>query len=66
MNTQAYFGDGVYGEFNGFVIILTANGLGTDATSTIYVEPHMVNEIANWIRHGYPDHSTGRPFTENT
>jgi len=59
MKTQTYFGDGVYAGFDGYHIVLTANGVGAGATDTIYLEPGMAERIAAWSRRGYPDYNTG-------
>lgn len=64
MKTQAYFGDGVYGEFDGYHITLTANGIGHEATDRIYLEPGIAERIAEWAKGGHRDHNTGRTFEE--
>lgn len=60
--TRAYFGDGVYASFDGTHIVLQANGVGPQATDTIYLEPQMVSAVWDWADNGYVDHSTGRKF----
>ena len=62
MKTQAYFGDGVYGEFDGWHITLTANGIGTEATDRIYLEPGLVEKIAKWAKEGHRDYNSGQTF----
>lgn len=64
MKTQAYFGDGVYAEFDGIHIVLTANGVGAEATDRIYLEQGMAERIAEWAAKGYRDHNSGRTFRE--
>lgn len=63
--THGYFGDGVYAEFTGFDIVLTANGIGEQATDRIYIEPHMLEQMLAWTKSGYRDHSTGKTFAES-
>jgi hypothetical protein len=63
--TQAYFGDGVYATFRGWDIELTANGVGQQATDRIYLEPRMIEELREWARTGYRDHSTGQTFEDS-
>lgn len=62
--TRTYFGDGVYAEFDGFHVVLTANGIGRGATDRIYLELGMAERLAEWVRHGHPDFTTGRTFEE--
>ena len=62
MNTQMYFGDGVYGEFDGHHIILSANGTGREATDRAYLEPGIFPLIKEWVHGGYPDYNTGTPY----
>jgi hypothetical protein len=58
-----YFGDGVYAEFNGTSIALSANGLvGQGATDTVYLEPNMVKLIKEWQESGYCDYNSGNPY----
>jgi hypothetical protein len=64
MKTQAYFGHGVYAEFNGYHIVLTANGVGEEATDRIYLEPHMAEQMAAWVANGHRDYNSGLTFTE--
>lgn len=66
MKTQMYFGDGVYAEFDGDDIILTANGTGPNATDTIFLSQQMLALIVDWNRSGYRDYNTGRPFYDST
>lgn len=66
MKTQAYFGDGVYAEFDGYHIVLTANGVGHEATDRVYLEPGMAESIAKWVRDGHRDHNSGRTFAETS
>lgn len=61
-NTRAYFGDGVYAECTGFDIVLTANGVGADATDRVYLQPHMLKALLEWQENGYRDHETGKLF----
>lgn len=62
MKTQMYFGDGVYAEFDGYHIVLTANGIGAEATDRVYLEPGMAEQIAKWAKEGCRDYNTGRTF----
>lgn len=64
MKTQQYFGDGVYAAFDGYHIVLTANGIGHEATDTIYLEPGVAERIVEWARSGHRDYNTGRTFAE--
>lgn len=64
-NTIAYFGDGVYAECTGFHILLTANGVGSEATDSIYLEPQMLRQMLEWQEKGCPDHWSGRTFSES-
>jgi hypothetical protein len=57
-----YFGDGIYGEFDGYHVTLTANGIGAEATDRIYLEPGIAERIVEWIKARHPDYNTGRPF----
>lgn len=63
--TRAYFGDGVYAVFEGDRIILQANGVGREATDTIYLELGMPQMLVDWQRGGYIDHNSGRTFAES-
>ena len=60
--TYAYFGDGVYAEFDGFNIVLHANGLPPAATDSICLEPDTIAMLTQWIDKGCPDHNSGIPF----
>lgn len=62
--TRAYFGDGVYGEYDGYHIVLTANGVGTEATDRIFLEPGMADRIAEWTHRSHIDYNTGLKFGE--
>lgn len=62
--TQAYFGDGVYAEFDGFHIVLTANGVGPEATDRIYLVRGTVEAIREWEKNGYRDHNSGETFAD--
>lgn len=42
-SNKEYIGDGVYADFDGYQITLTAEN-GIQATDTIYLEPHI------WVR----------------
>lgn len=64
MNTRMYFGDGVYGEFDGHHIILMANGVGSEATDRVYLEPGIFPALKEWVHGGYPDYNTGKKFNE--
>lgn len=63
--TRAYFGDAVYAECQGHSIILTANGVGAEATDRIYLEPGMIQALYEWATGGYRDHNSGRTFLES-
>ena len=62
MKTQMYFGDGVYGTFDGFQIELTANGVDSEATDSICLEPGMLDMLKDWRDGKYPDYNTGKPY----
>lgn len=62
MDTSAYLGDAVYATYDGFHIKLQANGVGREATDTIYLEPAVIAKLVSWDKEGHVDHNTGKPF----
>lgn len=66
MQTKMYLGDGLYATFDGFHIMLMANGDGvnTPATDTVGLEPGVYEAFTTWVEEGYRDYSTGMTFKE--
>jgi len=48
MKNKMYIGDGVYVEYTGYSIILTAEN-GREATDTIHLEEWMLKAISNFV-----------------
>lgn len=48
---KEYLGDSVYVEFNesGQFVLTTENGLPTDPSNTIYLEPKVVNNLHRYF-----------------
>lgn len=52
MNKKMYLGDSVYAEFDGYNIILTTrNGLPTDPSNTIVLEPEVLHALNIFREH---------------
>ena len=49
MQTKQYLGDGVYVDFNGHLIMLTAVDL-QGKTNTIYLEPHVYEALTDYVK----------------
>lgn len=66
MQTKMYLGDGLYATFDGYHIMLMANGDGvhTPATDTVALEPSVLNTFNRWIKEGHRDYNTGKTFKE--
>lgn len=48
---KQYIGDSVYAQFDGYHIVLTTeNGLPTDPSNTIALEPAVVHALAEYMR----------------
>lgn len=46
---KEYLGDSVYADFDGYGIVLTTeNGLPTDPSNTIYLEPAVLDALAQY------------------
>jgi hypothetical protein len=45
---KLYLGDGVYVDFDGFHIVLTAEN-GVEATNTIYLEPDVLQHLEMYV-----------------
>ena len=45
-NMKEYLGDGVYVEFDGFMVILTT---GAELSNVIYLEPEVVQALTAFI-----------------
>lgn len=49
---KTYIGDSVYAEFDGYSIILTTeNGLPSDPSNTIILEPEVYHSLIEWVNH---------------
>lgn len=45
-----YLGDSVYGEIeNGMIKLTTRNGLPTDPSNTIFLEPETYDALVEWV-----------------
>lgn len=49
INKEAYLGDGVYSDFDGYQIKLTTGGGGPRDGNTIYLEPEVVSNLIKYI-----------------
>jgi len=65
MDTEMYFGDGVYGKFDGHQIVLSANDRANVASIIIYLEPGMLDLMRDWRDAGYVDYNSGKPYGEH-
>jgi len=51
MNKKQYIGDSVYADTDGFGIILTTeNGLPTDPSNKIYLEPKIFSALTEYVK----------------
>jgi len=51
---KTYLGDSVYVQFDGYYIILTTeNGLPSDPSNTIYLEPQVICGLEDFKREIY-------------
>ncbi len=48
MNYREYLGDGLYGDFDGYQIILAANN-GIRDTNVVYLEPEVLKKFFAYI-----------------
>jgi hypothetical protein len=48
MSKKAYIGDGVYVDYDGWNLILTAED-GIKATNTIYLEPDVLRSLLDYV-----------------
>lgn len=46
--SKHYLGDGAYVDFDGFMLILTAEN-GIEATDTIYLEPEVWERLEQYV-----------------
>lgn len=48
---KVYLGDSVYAEFeiNGRITLTTENGLPTDPSNTIFLEPEVINALIRFV-----------------
>lgn len=45
-----YLGDGVYVDFDGVAIKMTANGIGAEATDTIFLDDYVVEAFQRYVK----------------
>lgn len=45
---KEYLGDGLYADFDGFQITLSAEN-GITATDTVYLEPHVLQNFLEYV-----------------
>ena len=64
MKHRFYFGDGVYGTYDGYALTLTANGVDHEATDIISLEPGIAQRIADWEKEGFCDYNSGATYRE--
>lgn len=50
MNFRRYLGDGLYGDFDGYQIVLAANN-GIVDTNVVYLEPSVLNNFLLYLEH---------------
>lgn len=50
MNYRKYLGDGLYGDFDGYQIILAANN-GIIDTNVVYLEPSVLENFFHYIEY---------------
>ena len=51
MGMKVYLGDSVYATFDGYSVILTTeNGLPTDPSNTVVLEPSTIVALEDFIR----------------
>lgn len=63
--TRTYFGDGVYGAFDGHSVVLTTGSHEKHgAQDEIYLEADVLRAINDWVANGYADHNTGKRWAE--
>lgn len=49
--SEVYLGDSVYAEFDGYRVILTTqNGLPTDPSNKIYIEPRVLEALNSFYK----------------
>lgn len=48
---KAYIGDGAYVDFDGYALVLTTeNGLPTDPSNQIVLEPSVYRSLADYVK----------------
>jgi hypothetical protein len=47
---KTHLGDGVYADFDGFMVVLTTEN-GREVTNTIYLEPEVLSALAQYREH---------------
>ncbi len=47
--TKEYLGDGLFVDFDGYQIVLTAED-GVRATNTVYLEPRVLEAFINYVK----------------
>ena len=48
---KQYIGDSVYADFDGYHVVLTTeNGLPTDPSNTIYIEPRTIDMLFLYVK----------------
>lgn len=50
-SNKQYLGDSVYAEWDGYhIILMTENGLPTDPSNRIYIEPQVLDALNNYAK----------------
>jgi len=69
-NLKEYLGDSVYAEFDGYAIILTTeNGLPTDPSNTITIEPMVLSALTKFAERFWKKgkcRKCGEPYNEKS
>lgn len=48
---KTYLGDSVYATFDGRITLTTENGMASDPSNTIVLEPEVYAALVAWIEH---------------
>jgi hypothetical protein len=51
INKKTYLGDGVYSDFDGYIITLTTENGFLHSTNTIILEPDVALNLINYLNH---------------